>query len=190
MPVRVKVPLFRWLALLLFAGLATAAGCGRAGPAAPQGPNVLLIVVDTLRADRLTPQVMPALDRFAQGALRCSHAESPRAKTTPAVASLLTGLYPHDHGARDLATPLPADVPTLAEAFQRAGWTTAALVGNFVLRDDLTRLARGFDAWIDDLPDATGVPPDDVPQRRARSLTDGAHASPGLAPPPPPEPHA
>ena len=170
------------LALLL---VAAAAGCGGSGPA-PHGPNVLLIVVDTLRADRLTPATMPALDRFAQGALRCSHAETPRAKTTPAVASLLTGLYPHEHGARDLTTPLPDDVPTLAEAFQRAGWTTAAIVGNFVLRDDLTRLARGFDSWVDDLPDATGVPPDDVPQRRAHSLTDGALVALGLAPPPAP----
>jgi len=166
------------LALLL-----AAAACGRSGPA-PHGPNVLLIVVDTLRADRLTPQTMPALDRFAQGALRFSHAESPRAKTTPAVASLLTGLYPHDHGARDLTTRLPEQVPTLAEGFQRAGWTTAAIVGNFVLRADLTGLSRGFDAWIDDLPDASGVPPDDVPQRRARSLTDGALVALGLAAPP------
>src|SRR6185295_17879839 len=168
------------LALLL---VAAAAGCGRSGPA-PHGPNVLLIVVDTLRADRLTSRTMPALDRFAQGALRCSHAESPRAKTTPAVASLLTGLYPHDHGARDLTTPLPEPVPTLAEAFQRAGWTTAAIVGNFVLRHDFTRLSRGFDTWVDDLPDASGVPPDDVPQRRARSLTDGALVALGLQPPP------
>jgi choline-sulfatase len=166
--------------------LTAAAGCGGDALPPPHGPNVLLIVIDTLRADRLAAATMPAVDRFGQGAIRFTHADSPRAKTTPAVASLLTGLYPHDHGARDLSTRLPADVPTLAEAFSRAGWTTAAIVGNFVLSDELTGLSRGFGTWVDDLPDRSGVPPDNVPQRRARSLTDGALVALGLAPPPEP----
>ena len=186
-----RLPLLS-LALLSLAAAAVGAGAGCSGdgrPKPPAGaPNVLLIVIDTLRADRLTPQTTPALARFAQDAVRCTHAESPRAKTTPAVASLLTGLYPHDHGARDLTTRLPGDVPTLAEAFAGAGWTTAAIVGNFVLSEELTGLARGFGTWIDDLPDHAGVPPENVPQRRARSLTDGALVALGLAPPPPAPP--
>ena len=173
--------------LAVLAVSAAVVSCGRSAPP-PDGPNVLLIVVDTLRADRLAPPTMPAVERFAQGAIRFSHAGTPRAKTTPAVASLLTGLYPHDHGARDLTTRLPDDVPTLAEAFGQAGWSTGAIVGNFVLSDELTGLARGFGTWVDDLPDRTGVPPENVPQRRARSLTDGALVALGLQPPPEPGP--
>jgi arylsulfatase len=156
----------------------------------PERPNVLLITVDTLRADRLgclgyPRETTPALDRLAAEALVFTRVESPRAKTTPALASLMSGLYPHEHGVRDLTTPLGPDVPVLAEALRRAGWATGALVGNWVLRDELSGLARGFDLWVEDLPDAFGVPPEQVPQRSARSLTDGALAALGLGPPGP-----
>lgn len=150
--------------------------------------NLLLIAIDTLRADRLScagygRETTPNLDRLAAEGLRFTRVESPRAKTTPAVASLFSGLYPHDHGVRDLVTPLPADVPTLAEHLAARGWDTAAIVGNFVLRDALSGLSRGFRTWIEDLPERTGVPPDDAPQRTARSLTDGALAALGLGRP-------
>jgi arylsulfatase A-like enzyme len=144
--------------------------------------------VDTLRADHLGPQPdgtswTPELDRFAAECVVLDHAQSPRAKTTPAVASLLTGLYPHDHGVRDLTTPLPAGVGTWAEALRAGGHATAAVVGNFVLRDELSGLARGFDLWVEDLPDESGVPPHDVPLRRADSLTDGVLCALGLGEP-------
>lgn len=150
--------------------------------------NLLLVVVDTLRADRLScagypRETTPHLDRLAAEGVRFTRVESPRAKTTPAVASLMTGLYPHDHGVRDLVTPLGDEAPTLAEHLASRGWDTAAIVGNFVLRDELSGLRRGFRVWIEDLPERTGVPPDDAPQRTARSLTDGALAALGLGPP-------
>jgi arylsulfatase A-like enzyme len=162
-----------------------AADCGGAGA---RPPSVLLIVVDTLRADHLSMygygrDTSPRLSAFAQGAAVLERVGSPRAKTTPAVASLMTGLYPHEHGVRDLAQPLPAGVPVLAESFARAGYRTAAIVGNYVLTDARSGLARGFRLWVEDLPDRQGVPPDDVPQRRASSLTDGALVALGLAPP-------
>ena len=86
-------------AALALAALALAA-CAREGPR----PNVLLITVDTLRADRLSAAgyaraTTPNLDRLAAEGLRFTRAGTPRAKTTPAIASLMTGLYPHDHGA-------------------------------------------------------------------------------------------
>jgi arylsulfatase A-like enzyme len=177
-------------ALLLAVSLATTPlACGRPEP----GPNVLLIVVDTLRADHLTPwgygrDTSPRLAAFADGALRFTHAQSPRAKTSPAVATLMTGLYPHDHGVRDLTTPLRPDVPLLAEAFRDAGYATCGIVGNFVLGDARSGLARGFDTWVEDLPDASGVPPEHVPQRTARSLTDGALVALGMRPPDPDAP--
>jgi arylsulfatase len=163
--------------------------CGR--PARP--PNVLLIVVDTLRADHLPSwgygrDTAPNLHAFSRGALRFTHAQTPRAKTSPAVASLMTGLYPHDHGVRDLTTPIAPGVPLLAEAFRDAGYATCGIVGNFVLQDARSGLARGFDTWVEDLPDAAGVPPEHVPQRTARSLTDGALVALGLAAPDPAAP--
>jgi arylsulfatase A-like enzyme len=148
-------------------------------------PNVLLITIDTLRADRISASgypraTTPNLDRLAAEGLRFTHAETPRAKTTPAVATIFTGLYPHDHGVRDLLVPIEKKIPLLSESFQKAGYATGAIVGNYVLKDRFSGLARGFDAWCEDLPDKQGVPPDDVPQRRARSMTDGALAALGL----------
>jgi len=168
----------------VLAALLLLCGCGRA----PEKPNVLLVVVDTLRADRLScagyeRDTTPQLDRLASEGLRFTHAQSPRAKTTPAVASLLTGLYPHGHGVRDLATPLATDVPVLAEQFRAEGYATGAIVSNFVLRDDLSGLARGFDLWVEDLPSSHGVPPNHVPQRKASSVTDGALRALGLGAP-------
>jgi len=178
---RVSTVITRLVAVLVT--LVVTAACVRE----PERPNVLLITIDTLRRDRVSvfgsPRTTtPNLDRLAEEGLLFTHCQSPRAKTTPALASLMTGLYPHDHGVRDLTMPLAADVPVLAEAFHRAGYRTAAIVGNFVLKDELSGLARGFDVWVEDLPDTQGVPPDDVPQRTARSLTDGALAALGLGP--------
>jgi arylsulfatase A-like enzyme len=160
--------------------LAALAGCAKP----VQRPNVLLIVVDTLRADRVAAATTPRIARLAEGGAHFRRAQSPRAKTTPAVASLMTGLYPHDHGVRDLSMRLDGDVPVLAEAFSRAGYRTLGIVGNFVMTDARSGLARGFRMWVEDLPDRVGVPPSDAPQRRAASLTDAALTALGLAPPP------
>lgn len=149
-------------------------------------PNVLLITIDTLRADHLScygyPRATsPHLDRLASEGLRYTHAQAPRAKTTPSIASLLTGLYPHEHGVRDLATPLDANVGLLGNALRAAGYATGAIVGNWVLSDARSGLARGFELWCESLPDVNSVPPDGAPERKAASLTDGALAALGLA---------
>ncbi len=152
--------------------------------------NVLLITVDTLRADYVgrfddagrTRSTTPNLDVLASEGLAFTKAMSPRAKTTPALASLLSGRYPHEHGVRDLVRPLGDDVALLQEDLREAGYVTGAIVGNWVLGRLRSGLQRGFDAWCEQLPDTGGVPPDKVPQRNARSLTDGALVALGLAP--------
>ena len=169
---------------LLWCCTLTLAACGRA----PARPNVLIVVVDTLRADHLScagyeRETTPNLDRLAAEGLRFTHAQSPRSKTTPAVASIFTGLYPHGHGVRDLVTPLAVDVPVLAERFRQEGYATGAIISNFVLRDDFSGLRRGFDTWVEDFPSSHGVPPNHVPQRLATSVTDGVLSALGLAPP-------
>lgn len=162
---------------LLLALATCVAGCAREAPR----PNLLLITVDTLRADRLA--LCERLRRELAPALEFEHAYTPRAKTTPAVCSLMSGLYPHEHGVRELLEPLAPDVPLLAERLRDAGWSTAAIVGNYVLGAQRSGLARGFEQWTEDLPDAQRVPPDGAPERRARSLTDGALVALGLEPP-------
>lgn len=170
---------------LCFVAFATILACTTCARPTRQ-PNVLVITIDTWRADRLScagfdRRVTPSIDRLASEGTRFTHVTAPRAKTTPSIASLFTGLYPHEHGVRDLLMPLERTQPLLAERLLAAGWDTAAIVGNFVLRADFSGLSRGFESWTEDLPDALGVPPEDVPQRTARSLTDGALVALGLA---------
>lgn len=167
------------------AALLSLAACGGSEPRR----NVLLISVDTLRADRLGcysegTSCTPRLDALARECAVFESAATPRAKTTPAIASLLSGRYPHEHGVRDLAQPLKSSVPLLQERLREQGYRCGAIVGNWVLGDARSGLARGFDLWCESLPQRTGVPPDDAPQRSARSLTDAALVALGLAPAP------
>jgi arylsulfatase A-like enzyme len=109
--------------LFLAITLAAATSCGRT----PKQPNVLFITIDTLRADRIATQ-MPHVAQLA-GASRVDAAIAPRAKTSPSIATLLTGLPPHEHGVRDLLSPLPDKVPLLQEQLQQHGcnsWLTCA----------------------------------------------------------------
>jgi arylsulfatase A-like enzyme len=157
------------------------ASCG--GEAAPKRPNVLVITVDTLRADRVEGPnaASPRLAKLLGESATFPVAATPRAKTTPALASMLSGLAPHEHGVRDLAKPLDSSIPLLQERLHDAGYATGAIVGNWVLGRERAGLARGFDLWCEQFPDRGGVPPDDVPERRATSLTDAALVALGLA---------
>lgn len=135
------------------AALAVARGLllGCAQEPEPLRFNLLLVSVDTLRADHLSAFVYaratsPNLARLAAEGLRFEAASTPRAKTSPAMASLFAGLYPHEHGVRDRLQPIEAQHTLLAERFQPAGCQGAAIVGNFVLLDRWSGFARGFDA--------------------------------------------
>lgn len=123
-----------------------------ADPATPPSasrPDLLLVTIDTLRADRVGAYgdalaATPNLDALAaQGALfREAHAVAPT--TLPSHAAMLTGRWPAHTGVRDNGgPPLPADSPTLAAALSSAGYATAAFVSAYVL-DDATGLDRGF----------------------------------------------
>ncbi len=102
----------------------TLAACG-----GPRSPNVVLVVVDSLRADAVGPQgsqpsVAPGLDRLAADGLRFERAVAPASWNLPSLSSLVTSTYPWVHGQG--APAATADVTTLAEAFSRAGYRTAA----------------------------------------------------------------
>jgi EAL domain-containing protein (putative c-di-GMP-specific phosphodiesterase class I) len=129
-------------------------GCGSrtAPPPAPaQGANVLLISVDTLRADHLSPYgstrvATPAIARLAGEGVRFASAYSPVPLTLPAHVSLLTGLLPPTHGVRDNGGyNLGEQSTTLADLLKRHGYATSAFVSAFVLDSRWERYATEMD---------------------------------------------
>ena len=142
--------------------VAVVAGCGDGG-GRPTGPNLLLITIDTLRADRLGSYgheaiETPAMDRLAAEGVRFARAVAAAPPTLPSHASILTGASPPRHGVRDNAAGvLPETAVTLAEAFKARDYHTAAFVSAFVL-DSRWGLSQGFDAY-DGPPVAPGEAP-------------------------------
>ncbi len=138
-------------ALLLVAALGVAA-CTR--PVAP-GP-IVLVVVDTLRADHLPcygygRSTAPAFCRLLDDGVLFERAYTPRTETTPAIASMFTGLYPHRHGVRWLYLVLPDAMTTLPELLGGAGFATGGFVSSFVMVRDFSGFAQGFDIYDDDV---------------------------------------
>jgi len=106
--------------------------CG-GGRGAPR--NVLLIVVDTLRADHLSAygyarDTSPALAELAEEGVRFDRAYAAAPWTKPSVASIFTGQYPHRHGLNFVLATLPASAQTLAERLSQAGFATAGVVSH------------------------------------------------------------
>jgi len=120
----------------------------RVPPAAKR--DVILITIDTLRADRVgAPGVTPALDALARDGALFLDATAHAPLTLPSHTSILTGRYPTSHGVHDNSGfALGDSVPTLATILHGAGYHTAAFVASFVLRGP-TGLARGFDVYDD-----------------------------------------
>ena len=149
-----------FLAIAVSASL-VAGGCARSSQraAAPARPaSVLLISVDTLRADRVGGALTPAINRVAARGASFSSARTTVPLTLPAHVSLMTGLVPPSHGVRlNGVHRFDGSRPVLARLFQDAGRDTAAFVGAFVL-DRQFGLAGGFavyDDLIPRLPDAS-----------------------------------
>jgi arylsulfatase A-like enzyme/Flp pilus assembly protein TadD len=123
----------------------------RSGSAA--GFNVLLITLDTTRADRLgsygyARAETPSLDALARRGLRFEEAITVAALTLPAHSSLFTGLYPPRHGVRTNGHTLAESHRTLAEILGEAGYQTAAFVSSFVLESRFN-LDQGFETYDD-----------------------------------------
>lgn len=116
----------------------------------PSHPNILLIGVDTLRADAVgvyrarRPSLTPSIDRLAAHSDVYLAAWSTANSTNPSFASIHSGLYVKNTGVYDLHTPLPADRPTLAAELGRAGYDTMAVISAHHLGDHNSGLGRGF----------------------------------------------
>jgi arylsulfatase A-like enzyme/Tfp pilus assembly protein PilF len=132
--------------------LVAAVAAGIAVVLSAQAPraNLLLVTLDTVRADHLgsygdKQASTPVLDRLAREGVRFADATSHAPITGPAHAGLLTGVYPARFGIRDnAANPLPPDAGTLAESLKAAGYRTGAFIGAFILDR-----AYGFDQGFD-----------------------------------------
>ena len=127
------------------------------------GLSILLITIDTLRADAVgayggTRAPTPWMDRLAAAGVRFDRARAHNVVTLPSHANILSGRYPFDHGVRDNAGfRMPADVATLATALKVQGYRTGAFVSAFPV-DSRFGLDRGFDVYEDSFVDATARP--------------------------------
>jgi choline-sulfatase len=125
--------------------------CGGPAPKPPQ-PNILLVTIDTFRADRIGTGLAPSIDRLAASATRFTSARTAVPLTLPSHATIHTGLLPPAHGVRENGVDVLATThPTLARLLKKAGYETAAFVGAFVL-DHRFGLAQGFDVYDDQIP--------------------------------------
>ena len=165
-------------------GAVVAIACRPGTPAPSPSPaparSVLLITVDTLRADRLgcygdTLARTPRIDALAAAGALFERAFTPAPITLPAHASLFTGLIPPAHGVRgNGAFELGANIATLSEALGEEGRSTAAFVGGFPLARRFG-LGRGFGHYDDRLDKAPGVHYE-FAERRADAVADASIA--------------
>jgi arylsulfatase A-like enzyme len=135
----------------LLAGLPllVAAGC----TLSRDRPDVVLISVDTLRTDHLgaygdAAARTPVFDRLARQGRLFRQATTPFPRTTPALGSLLTGLWPRHHGSLEVGQPMRKAVPTLAMTLRAHGWATLGVSAN-LLAGRRQRLDRGFERFTD-----------------------------------------
>ena len=146
-----------------------------------RGCNLLLVTIDTLRADRVgafgsARGLTPTLDRLAAGGLRLTRAYTTAPLTLPAHASLLTSSSPPVHGVRNNSLfRLGESAPTLATVLKAAGYRTGAFVGAFVL-DARFGLGRGFDVYDDRYGEKAIGDPGEGPERRAEEVVARARA--------------
>ena len=154
---------FPLLALAICSALAGGCGGDARAPAGPESdappPDLVLVTIDTLRADRLPAWgyegvETPHIDALVRRGVRFASAVSTVPFTLPAHSSILTGRYPPAHGVREnVGYVLGEELTTLAELLGRTGYDTGGFVSSFVL-DGRWGIGRGFDTYFDDFETA------------------------------------
>src|SRR4028119_1346978 len=150
-------------------------------PRPPQSPDILLITIDTLRADALgfagnRKAATPVLDRLAGQGRGFTGAHAHNVVTLPSHANILTGLYPYQHGVRDnTGFRLAETIPTLATLLRGAGYATGAFVGAYPL-DSRFGLDRGFDVYDDRTTRGSGGETFSMTERRGEEGVAAARA--------------
>jgi len=155
---RLLLPLVFVLAAVSCGGPGDGPGSAARDARRHEGPSLLLVTLDTVRADRLgcygRPQAMtPTIDRLAARGTVLPLVSAPTPVTLPSHATILTGSYPPGHGVRSNGVfTLAEDRHTLAEMLTDAGYRTGAFVSAFVL-DRRFGLDQGFQTYDDRMPD-------------------------------------
>jgi arylsulfatase A-like enzyme len=156
---RKSIPWIGALALLALVGIQTGVwareqiAVASLPTAAPELPNILVIVVDTLRADHVSSygyarDTTPNIDRIAEQGVLFERAFATSSWTEPSHASMLTGRYTYEHGA-DEYKPLDDRYPTIGEALQERGYRTGAFSANFRVFCRRLGFGRGFHRFED-----------------------------------------
>jgi arylsulfatase A-like enzyme/Flp pilus assembly protein TadD len=145
--------LFFVVVLTLSAGTVSVSSAGSTPSPSTKPPNVILITLDTTRADRMgflgsKRGLTPNMDALAKNSVVFTRAYSQIPLTTPSHAVLLTGTYPQFNHLDGLIQPLRTDLPYLPDLLHQRGYHTAAFVGSMVL-DPATDAAPGFDRGFD-----------------------------------------
>jgi choline-sulfatase len=155
--------------------LALLALLAAAGP-----PNLLLVTIDTLRADRVgaygfAAGTTPAIDALADDGVLLEDAVTHVPQTRPSHVSLFTGRLPFEHGIRDnFSKPLDASTPTLASLLKQRGYATGGFIGAYPVSRD-SGLQRGFDVFDDPFAPASSVATrQDRSERRGAEVVDRA----------------
>jgi arylsulfatase A-like enzyme/thioredoxin-like negative regulator of GroEL len=145
--------------------------------AVPAAKNLVIITIDTLRADRLgvygyAGARTPAIDAAAKAGVRFTRAYATAPITLTSHASLMTGRYPAGHGARHNGMRLDLQTPTLADALSRAGFATGGFVGAFPL-DRRFGLIKGFQTYGDRMvPPASSESPSIRAERPGHAINE------------------
>jgi len=161
------------IAALVSLAAGTESGTPVADDSRPSQPNILLITLDTTRADVLgcyggDPKISPNLDRIAGRSHLFEHAAASVPQTMPSHTTIFSGLHPFNHGVRkNLAVVVGSEVPLLAEELHGLGYTTGAFVSSFVV-DGRFGLGRGFDHY--DAPDTRPGVGDGMERRAAKTV--------------------
>jgi hypothetical protein len=184
------------IGMLLLAGALGCAATACAPPPEPERPNIVVLLVDTLRADYTGPYgfeggITPNLDRLAAEGIVFEHGFSQAPWTKPAIASMFTSLYPQVHGltnhegqywgeeTNEIATGvLPDEADTLAERLREAGYATGAFIGNWWIGSEYG-FGQGFDEF-GEMEDRL-IPRADQVFAQARSWIDGVEDGPYFA---------
>jgi arylsulfatase A-like enzyme/cytochrome c-type biogenesis protein CcmH/NrfG len=170
----------RAAAVILLCGIV--AGCrgtqeaGKPAVAAPAARNLVIITIDTLRADRVgtygyAPARTATMDRLARDGVKFTHAYATAPITLTSHASLMTGRYPAGHGARHNGMRLDLKTPTLADRLSQAGFATGGFVAAYPL-DRRFGLIKGFQTYGDHMPPSLNGRA--VNERPGRAVVDEA----------------
>jgi arylsulfatase A-like enzyme/Tfp pilus assembly protein PilF len=167
------------IAALVAAAAVVLVGRRSGGVRRDPGLCVLLVTVDTLRADALrcygnARAATPWIDRLATEGARFETAHAHNVVTLPSHANILSGRYPLQHGVRDnTGFRFPPDTPTLATILRERGWRTGAFVSAFVL-DSRFGLDRGFEVYDDRFGGQETTTPFRVPERPGEATVRAA----------------